>query len=203
MQAMQWLAQTRYVASMKYCWEFSCVTDNQGTTWWRHQMETFSTLLALCVGNSPVTGEFPSQRPVTRSFRVFFVLSLNKCLWGWWFEMPSCSLWHHCNEEFEKGWHWMTLFSCPIYDGLFSISNHIICQGTFGSFWYKKTVSQHYMDTVYLVMCLISLPKPLLDQLIIVNSLGLWNTYMYQLIKPLKFQIIAYSAPRHHLNQCC
>ena len=35
-------------------------------------METFSTLLALCAGNSLVTGEFPSQRPVTRSFDVFF-----------------------------------------------------------------------------------------------------------------------------------
>ena len=39
--------------------------------WWRHQMETFSALLALCAGNSPVTGEFPSQRPVTRSFQCF------------------------------------------------------------------------------------------------------------------------------------
>ena len=39
--------------------------------WWRHQMETFSALLALCVENSPVTGEFPSQRPVTWSFDVF------------------------------------------------------------------------------------------------------------------------------------
>ena len=29
-------------------------------TWWRHQMETFSSLLALCAGNSPVTGEFPA-----------------------------------------------------------------------------------------------------------------------------------------------
>ena len=47
-------------------------------TWWRHQMETFSTLLALCAGNSPVTGEFPSQRPVKWSFDVFFDLSLNK-----------------------------------------------------------------------------------------------------------------------------
>ena len=35
-------------------------------------METFSALLALCVGNSPVTDEFPSQRPVTGSFGVFF-----------------------------------------------------------------------------------------------------------------------------------
>ena len=41
-------------------------------TWWRHQMETFSALLALCAGNSPVTGEFRAQRPVTQSFDVFF-----------------------------------------------------------------------------------------------------------------------------------
>ena len=46
--------------------------------WWRHQMETFSALLALCVGNSPVTGEFPSQRPVTWIFDVFFDLRRNK-----------------------------------------------------------------------------------------------------------------------------
>ena len=37
-------------------------------------METFLTLLDLCAGNSPVTDEFPSQRPVTRSFDVFFDL---------------------------------------------------------------------------------------------------------------------------------
>ena len=72
------------------------------STWWRHQMETFSALLAICAGNSPVPGEFPAQRPVTRSFDVFFDLSLNKRLskqwWGWWFENQSCPLWHHCNE---------------------------------------------------------------------------------------------------------
>ena len=49
-------------------------------TWWGHQMETFSALLALCEGNSPVTGEFPSKRPVTRSFGVFIDLRLNKRL---------------------------------------------------------------------------------------------------------------------------
>ena len=48
--------------------------------WWRHQMETFSALLAICAGNSPVTGEFPTQRPVMRSFDVFFDLRLNKLL---------------------------------------------------------------------------------------------------------------------------
>ena len=65
-------------------------------------METFSALLALCVGNSPFIGEFPSQRPVTRSFDVFFDLRPNKRLskhsWGWGFEIPSRSLWRHCNE---------------------------------------------------------------------------------------------------------
>ena len=71
--------------------------------WWRHQMETFSALLALCLGNSPVTGEFPAQRPVTRSFDVFFDLRLNKRLskqwWGWWFETPSHPLWRYCNAD--------------------------------------------------------------------------------------------------------
>ena len=41
-------------------------------------METFSALLALCAGNSSVTGEFPTQRPVSRSFDVFFDMRLNK-----------------------------------------------------------------------------------------------------------------------------
>ena len=41
-------------------------------------METFSALVALCAGNSLVTGEFPAQSPVTRSFDVFFDLHLNK-----------------------------------------------------------------------------------------------------------------------------
>ena len=50
------------------------------TLWWRHQMETFSALLAICAGNSPVTGEFHAQRPVTRSFDVFFDLRLHKRL---------------------------------------------------------------------------------------------------------------------------
>ena len=65
-------------------------------------METFSELLAICTGNSPITGEFPTQRPVMQSFDVFFDLGLNKQLskqsWGWRFEMPASSLWHHCNE---------------------------------------------------------------------------------------------------------
>ena len=68
-----------------------------------------SALLALCARNSPVTGEFPAQRPETRSCDVFIDLQLNKRRskqsWGWWFETPSCSLWRHCNGQ----------NSCPVY----------------------------------------------------------------------------------------
>ena len=55
-------------------------------------METFS----------PVPGEFSTQRPVTRSFDVFFDLRSNKRLskhwWCWWFETPSRPLWRHRND---------------------------------------------------------------------------------------------------------
>ena len=88
----------------------------QRSAWWRHQMETFSALLAICAGNSPVPGEFPAQRPVTRNFDVFFYLRLNirlsKQSWGWWFEMPSGPLWRHSNgiprimEWIPKQWTW-------------------------------------------------------------------------------------------------
>ena len=79
--------------------------DNKGQprSWWRYQMETFSALLVICAGNSPVTGEFPTQRPVTRSYDVYFDLHLNKRLskqsWGWWVETQSRSLWRHCNVK--------------------------------------------------------------------------------------------------------
>ena len=82
-----------------------CVVEVQWRTltWWRHQMETFSALLAICAGNSPVPGEFPALRPVTWSFDVFFDLRLNKRVskqsWGWWFETLSHPLWRrHYNE---------------------------------------------------------------------------------------------------------
>ena len=75
------------------CW----TTDSRGCClrWWRHQMEPFSPLLAICAGNS--------QRPVTRSFDLVFDIRLNKRLskqsWGRWFETPSRPLWRHSNES--------------------------------------------------------------------------------------------------------
>ena len=90
-------------------------------SWWRHQMETFSALLAICAGNSSVPGEFPAQRPVTRSFDVFFDLRLNKRLskqsCGWGFETISRPLWRHRNvlltaiECRHRDWHSMRYIS--------------------------------------------------------------------------------------------
>ena len=61
---------------------------------------------ALCEGKPPLTGGFPSQRPVTRSLDVFFDPRLNKRFskqWRrWWFEMPPHSFWHHCNVNNQE-----------------------------------------------------------------------------------------------------
>ena len=85
---------------------------------WRHQMETFSALLAICAVNSPVTGEFPTQRPVTRTFDAFFDLRLNRRLrkqwWGWW-------LWRHCDVIAALSRSRSFLPSC--------------CRGLSASFW--------------------------------------------------------------------
>ena len=96
---------------------------------WPYFMMTSSNgnnvrVVGLCEENSPVTGEFPPQRPVTWSFDIFFDLRLNKRLSKqsrpWWFETPSCSLWRHCNVccnwyiMFHElcGWLWCVLFCC-------------------------------------------------------------------------------------------
>ena len=83
-------------------------------------MEAFSLSLIICTGNSPVTGEFPTKKPVTRIFDVFFGLRLNKWLseqwWGWWFETPLRPLWLTVTKGQLKWWSWQLLG--------FSLSTH-------------------------------------------------------------------------------
>ena len=108
-----------------------CHKANYSITWWRHQMETFSALLALCGGNSPVTGEFPAQRPLMRSFDVFFDLRPSKRLCkqsgGWWFETPSRSLWRNCNDVFELRWK--------------QYRNNLLCKNAF--VWLSSATIKH------------------------------------------------------------
>ena len=113
----------------------SFLPGDRSKTWWRHQTRTFSALLALCVGNSPVNGEFPSRRPVTRSFDVFFDLRqnirFNKQSRHRWFKTPSRSLWRHCNDK--ETWiqilvtvQGLSFFGCVL------VKSHqiILCSGT-------------------------------------------------------------------------
>ena len=114
---------SRYIQASSQCWQVGfphrsrpprcepTQTSLQPIPWWRHQMETFSALLALCAGNSPVPeftgpGEFPAQRPVTLSLKKAVMFSLicrlSKQPWGWWFETLSWSLWRQCNVPDSK-----------------------------------------------------------------------------------------------------
>ena len=81
----QCLVSIKAVRSWKYGNWLGHVTH----TWLRHQMEAFSALLALYAGNSPVTGEFPSQGPATRSFDLFFDLN------GWVNNRDAANLRRH------------------------------------------------------------------------------------------------------------
>ena len=94
------------------------------TARWRHQKETFTALLALCVGKPTATGGFLLQRPVTRSFDVFFDLRLNKWMSKQpkrrWFETPSRPLWRLCN--WQNGRH----FAYDIFGCIFVIEEFCI-----------------------------------------------------------------------------
>ena len=82
-------------------------------TWWRHQMETVSALLALCAGNSPVTCEFPAQRQETWSFDVFFVLRMNKRVSN---QFEAVDLRRHCPacRTYEIATRFWVVVICPI-----------------------------------------------------------------------------------------
>ena len=79
-------------------------------SWWRHQMKTFSWHFVR--GNPPITGGFPSPRPVTRSFDVFVDLRLNKRLSKQprrrRFETPPRSSRCHCNANELRWLAWMS-----------------------------------------------------------------------------------------------
>ena len=110
--------------------------------WWRQQMETFSASLAICAGNSLVTGWFPSQRSVTRTSDVFFDLHLNKRLskqsWGWWFETSWWPLWRHWNVTSNRSLHFVIFWQSTI-DAKHNAINIYIAQYT-----YKKTTEMMY-----------------------------------------------------------
>ena len=73
---------------------------NSTWSWWRHQMEIFSALLAICVGNSRANDE-------DVCFDLRLNIRLSKQSWGWWFETPLRPLWRHCNVLVWSNKHWI------------------------------------------------------------------------------------------------
>ena len=146
-------------------------------------METFSASLAFCAGNSPVTGEFPPQRPVTRSFDFFFGLRLNKCLstqsWDWWFETPSRSLWRHCNET-------TTIFSIHTFyvieqiPSVFSSNDAVLRKHVFRNTaqmsWYWSKMQQIYCKNYPMPWKSIIYTKTLLK-----NLRTTWGLFRYHI----------------------
>ena len=111
----------------------------------------------LC-GEFTGPGEFPTQRPVMRSFDVFFDMRLNKRLskqpWGWWFETPSWSLWRHCNAG--QTMHilsvWFHETNIILYDTTISIGpyQNLSLHLVFVSFCYS-----HQTSSLYFIKCFI------------------------------------------------
>ena len=99
---------------------------------WRHEMETFSASLAICKGNPPATGGFPSQRPVKRSFGVFFDVHMNRQLSkqsrSWWSETPRAHYDVVIKSQIVLRCFWVVISSfftlqCR-YNGRDGVSNH-------------------------------------------------------------------------------
>ena len=90
--------------SLSYVHELAMMTSSNGNIF---------RVTGLCAVHTPVTGEFPSQKPVTRIFDVFYLRPnkrWSKESWGWWFGTPSRSLWRYCNVNRSTDWYGSGLF---------------------------------------------------------------------------------------------
>ena len=117
-------------------------------------METFAASLAFCEENPPVTGRFPSQRPVTRSFDDLFVLCLNEKLIKQarrrWFETHLRLLWRHFN--FPRDWTAIAHYS-PAAGPLHITNSPQTRLLSRDSFWWSKyfkdLCARHLLLTIY------------------------------------------------------
>ena len=107
----------------------------------------------------------PAQRPVTRSFDVFFDLRLNKRLskqpWGWWFETPAWSLWRHRNALLVKrgpGFSWCEKFldyaASSVYTGREIKIHRIYMSGKVSSCCIRFVNQQIPEIHIWLLLCI-------------------------------------------------
>ena len=121
-------------------------------------METYSMVLGLCERNPLVTCGFPSRRPVTQSFHVFFDLCLNKWLCKQlrhpWFEMPSHSLWCRCNVighlHFAYNFRYSIQLCLFIHFLSFSLSSNVADKIMFS--FYQCTSSCRWKGQIFIFL---------------------------------------------------
>ena len=109
----------------------------------------------LC-GEFTGPGEFPTQRPVRRSFDVFFDLHLNKRLnkqsRGWWFETLSRPFWRHRNVPFAQWASSMGLwwFLCCQHGHVFEQTvKWLVIWNTMVPMWRRCNVCSHVASLRY------------------------------------------------------
>ena len=106
--------------------------NGDGMSSWRHQMETFSALLAICAGSSPVPSEFPAQMPVTRSFDVFCAHINSWVNNGEAGDLRSI-LTHYDVTVVVSVWLCVRRFDCSLY--VFGLLSENICRGILQLDW--------------------------------------------------------------------
>ena len=156
-------------------------------------METFSALLAICVGNSPVLGEFPTQRPVTRSFHVFFDLRLNKRFskqsWGWWSETLTRPLWRHRNGICSFKAVYIILRTLPYQTPLRPLPEN-------GAMCFTKSIAAntiHFaVSKTKISPCKEKYSNEMVGSVCVLKVIFVWCV----------FRVMFASAPSRHLNQC-
>ena len=118
------------------------------TSWWRHQMETFSALLALCEGKPPVIGGFP-HKCQWRGAMMFSLINkrLNKHSRRRWLGTSSPSLWSHCNVHAEA-------FSSPPHSKKWLEQLSIVYHSTMGTLiwihWIQILQMRDYIRFVHM-----------------------------------------------------
>ena len=117
-------------------------------------METFSALLAICEGNSPITGEFPAQRPVTRGFNVSLI-----CAWtnGWVNNRDAGDLRRH-RAHYDVTVMWIRVLVYVALDWVHRWSRSKIITSTNADFLptgpFSAPLKQISYKTVHLKCCL-------------------------------------------------
>ena len=163
-----------YATQELWIWYFHIPLSLVFSPWWRHQLERFSALLALCAGNSPVPGEFPLQRPVTRSFDVFFDLRLNKRLskqsWSWWFEMLSRLLWRHRNAT-DSRWDTRYIVGLRSYGGNISTNPWFFMPAPRPVFIYIRKICRHHGSNCLLAPIYLPKAHSMINLIIMLHTL--------------------------------